>query len=50
MDGAKAISNLVGLVWYRVMFLRQTKVNALAELLPWNWKAARAAQDVKVAA
>ncbi|NNM56427.1 IS66 family transposase [Acidocella sp.] len=28
----------------------QTKVNALAELLPWNWKAARAAQDVKVAA
>jgi transposase len=28
----------------------QTKVNALSELLPWYWKAARAAQDVKVAA
>jgi hypothetical protein len=28
----------------------RTKVNALHELLPWNWKAARAAQDVKVAA
>jgi transposase len=28
----------------------QTKVNALHELLPWEWKAARAAQDVKAAA
>jgi hypothetical protein len=28
----------------------RTKVNALHELLPWNWKAARAAQDVKAAA
>jgi hypothetical protein len=28
----------------------QTKVNALSELLPWKWKAARAAQDVKAAA
>ena len=28
----------------------QTKVNALSELLPWEWKAARAAQDVKAAA
>ena len=28
----------------------QTKVNALHELLPWEWKAARPAQDVKAAA
>ena len=28
----------------------QTKVNALHELLPWEWKAARAAQDEKAAA
>jgi hypothetical protein len=28
----------------------QTKVNALSELLPWEWKAARAAQDVRAAA
>jgi hypothetical protein len=28
----------------------RTKVNALHELLPWNWKAARADQDVKAAA
>ncbi|HUW80814.1 MAG TPA: IS66 family transposase [Acidocella sp.] len=28
----------------------RTKVNALHKLLPWEWKAARAAQDVKVAA
>ncbi|MGB6373812.1 MAG: IS66 family transposase [Methylocella sp.] len=28
----------------------QTKVNALHELLPWEWKASRATQDVKAAA
>jgi hypothetical protein len=28
----------------------QTKVNALHKLLPWEWKASRAAQDVKTAA
>jgi transposase len=27
----------------------QIKVNALHELLPWEWKASRAAQDVKAA-
>ena len=28
----------------------RTKVNALHELLPWEWKVGRAAQDVKAAA
>jgi len=27
----------------------RTKVNALRELLPWNWKAARAAQTAVAA-